>query len=166
MNEKLPQIGDVLVSKEFVGLVFQHEDSSMFPVPVGKMSPAKKKKYEIRTRYLTEDERVQMAMESGKMPPKTVDEIVGEKVMDVAARFVVEEAKMDGGGTGHGPHDIFPDGWCVIARQLDADGTYNPSNPKISFFMSGCFTGLIKPEAVTIVDHMTMTRTFQSKGKR
>lgn len=60
-----------------------------------------------------------------------------------SARFVVERAELDGGGTGHGPHDIFPDGWYIKARRLNDDGTYNPNGELIQFYQSGCFTGLI-----------------------
>lgn len=77
-----------------------------------------------------------------------------EKVIDASLKYVVEEARMDGGGTGHGSHDFYPDGWRVTSRQLDGD-TYNPANPTISFYMTGCFTHLVLPEDIQIVARMT-----------
>lgn len=59
------------------------------------------------------------------------------------AQFVVENAQMQGGGTGHGPGDVFPDGWYVQARKLDETGSYNPNGELVQFYQSGCFTGLI-----------------------
>lgn len=154
-KQELPQVGDVLVSRRFVGMVFQYDiPPRWFPMPVGQMSARQRKAFDIRTRRLSEDERVRMAAASGKIPPETVEEIIGERVTDRAARFVVEEAKMDGGGTGHGPHDVYPDGWHVVARLLNADGTYNPGGPKISFYMTGCFIGMVKPEEIDIVARM------------
>jgi hypothetical protein len=59
------------------------------------------------------------------------------------ARFVVERTAMDGGGTGHGPNDVFPDGWHVEARRLNPDGRYNPRAEKIEFYQSGCFNCMV-----------------------
>lgn len=70
------------------------------------------------------------------------------------ALFVVERAEMTGGGTGHGAHDVYPDGWNIAARRLHQDGTYNPKGEVINFYQSGSFTGLI-PE-VEVVDRMKM----------
>lgn len=38
--------------------------------------------------------------------------------------WIVEQARMDGGGTGMGAHDVFPDVWTVTARQLDGTLPY------------------------------------------
>jgi hypothetical protein len=54
--------------------------------------------------------------------------------------YVVEHAAMEGGGTGHGAHDIYPDGWHIRARKLKADGSYNPMGVEIEFYQSGAFT--------------------------
>lgn len=59
------------------------------------------------------------------------------------ALFVVETACMQGGGIGHGPNDIYPDGWYIKARRLNENGSYNPNGELISFYQSGCFTCLI-----------------------
>jgi len=69
--------------------------------------------------------------------------------------FVVEKTAFEGGGTGHGPHDIYPDGWHVTARQLNSDGTYNSGNKTIEFYQSGCFIDTIKE--VPVVRKMRIT---------
>ena len=55
-------------------------------------------------------------------------------------RYVVEHARSQGGGTGHGSHDIYPDGWHIRARKLNEDGSYNPTGVEIEFYQSGAFT--------------------------
>lgn len=62
----------------------------------------------------------------------TVD---GELVY-LAATYIVTRTAMSGGGTGHGPHDIYPDGHHVTAIQAD-----NRDN-SIGFYQSGCFNTL------------------------
>jgi hypothetical protein len=54
--------------------------------------------------------------------------------------YVVEHAASKGGGTGHGPHDIYPDGWHIRARKLKADSSYDPHGVEIDFYQSGSFT--------------------------
>lgn len=52
----------------------------------------------------------------------------------LSGNYVVTKTTIDGGGTGHGPHDIYPDGHHVWAEKI--------SNPlvKINFYQSGSFT--------------------------
>ena len=69
--------------------------------------------------------------------------------------YVVIETNFGGGGTGMGPHDVYPDGWKVIARKLKRDGTYNPEGRIISFYQSGCFTAM--NEYVPRIRKMKMT---------
>jgi hypothetical protein len=62
--------------------------------------------------------------------------------------YVVEYARMEGGGTAHGPHDIYPDGWHIKARALKAGNKYDPKGREIEFYQSGCFSHMrtnIKP---------------------
>jgi hypothetical protein len=70
-----------------------------------------------------------------------------ETKLDAALDFtgvewVVVDAKMGGGGTAHGPHDVYPDGWMVTATRKD--------DPKVTlrFYQSGCFNGLLTPEEI------------------
>jgi len=54
-----------------------------------------------------------------------------------AGAYVVDKTAMVGGGTGHGPHDTYPDGWEVTALLL------KDQEKEISFFQSGCFNGML-----------------------
>jgi hypothetical protein len=71
--------------------------------------------------------------------------------------FVEIDARSAGGGTGHGPHDVYPDGHQIIARKL-INGVYDPTAPTVRFYQSGCFTNQIDEELVPI---RTMTPTFE-----
>ena len=64
--------------------------------------------------------------------------------------FVVTEASMGGGGTGHGPNDIYPDGWQISSRQLNKDRTYSPKGRRKNFSQSGCFNNRVLPERITL----------------
>lgn len=55
--------------------------------------------------------------------------------------YIVVKTTKDGGGTGHGPHDVYPDGhhvWCEKIMPERNHGTI-----KIEFFQSGSFTCMI-----------------------
>ena len=78
--------------------------------------------------------------------------ILGKKK---ALEYIVIRAELEGGGTGHGPHDIYPDGWHIKARKLNSDGSYNPEAKTIDFYQSGSFTNM--KEKVKIVGKMEQT---------
>ena len=73
-----------------------------------------------------------------------------EKVLTkaIAGEYDVLYTKMTGGGTGHGPGDVYPDGWEVTA--VKAHAPYQGF--QIRFFQSGCFTCMIKPEQIELVN--------------
>lgn len=54
--------------------------------------------------------------------------------------YVVINTEMTGGGTGHGPHDVYPDGWKVLAKKLSEGGEWDHDGVHISFYQSGSFT--------------------------
>jgi len=64
--------------------------------------------------------------------------------------FVVFRAESEGGSTGGGMngHDDYPDGWHIMARELNADGTYNPDGVVVDFYHSGCFDSRIEPKDI------------------
>lgn len=78
---------------------------------------------------------------------------------------LVVKTKLTGGGTGHGPHDIYPDGHCVWYVQLSQDEVDAMKDGELlienegdhgelhsaEFFQSGCFNGLIEPKDVTLI---------------
>jgi hypothetical protein len=58
--------------------------------------------------------------------------------------FEVLETRMTGGGCGHGPHDVFPNGHEVVAREVDGERL-------VRFFQSGCFIGMCPPCDIELV---------------
>lgn len=78
--------------------------------------------------------------------------------------YVVENAELAGGGTGHGPGDVYPDGWQVIARRLLhqklAKLTYDEAEPSIQFYQSGAFTTR-RDRPVVVVSSMKPTTVFR-----
>lgn len=61
---------------------------------------------------------------------------ISEQLIYLAGRYVVVKTTSDGGGTGMGPYDVYPNGHHVYAER--ADGT------KVDFYQSGCFTAMIE----------------------
>ncbi len=51
-------------------------------------------------------------------------------------RYIVTRTSMDGGGTGHGPGDVYPDGWHVTAQKTGR------VHQTIHFYQSGSFTAV------------------------
>jgi hypothetical protein len=67
-------------------------------------------------------------------------------------KWIVERSEMEGGGTGHGPHDVYPDGLHITARRLKKSGKYDPKGEAVNFYMSGCFSCML--EEVELVGKM------------
>lgn len=65
-----------------------------------------------------------------------------EKFTLEEGEFVVVKTTYDGGGTGHGSHDVYPDGYRVYCKALK-NGEYDENGIEISFYQSGCFTCMI-----------------------
>jgi len=64
--------------------------------------------------------------------------VVGEQFKDIAGEYIVDKTALEGGGTGHGRHDVYPDGHHVYCFKVD-----DPSE-RIDFYQSGCFNTLVK----------------------
>jgi len=60
--------------------------------------------------------------------------VVAEDFAHMAGRYVVFKTASDGGGTGHGPHDVYPNGHHVYCEKLDGSGH------RLDFYQSGCFS--------------------------
>jgi hypothetical protein len=75
------------------------------------------------------------------------------------AKFLVEHAGLGGGGSGHGVNDVYPDGWELSLRRLDADGSYSPESETIHCYENntGCFIQEIYITKYTIVGKMAKT---------
>lgn len=147
-ENKLPKVGDVIVSSKFAFGYYNnkdHKDKKLITVD------GKTKRYPI-TSSLSEEERVNIAAKNGIIPPKAKTEEFGAYDLSRAtAKFVVEEAKWQGGGYGHASY--YPDGWHIEARRLDKGRKYNPEGEIISFYMTG-FTCRIEAKNVKIVGKM------------
>lgn len=63
--------------------------------------------------------------------------------------YVVVSAELSGGGTGHGLHDVYPDGWHVTAVPLGTSVEFIPMS-RIVFYQSGCFTSDVMPAPVIL----------------
>jgi hypothetical protein len=90
---------------------------------------------------------------------------VGKKILEFETksyigRYLVTDTNMQGGGTGHGPHDVYLDGWHVTCIMLNDDGTFCESNRKVTFYQSGCFTAVIPPGKIKAVKGIKYHRTF------
>lgn len=53
-----------------------------------------------------------------------------------AGRYVVIRTASEGGGTGHGPGDVFPNGHHVFCQGLRNEA-------RVDFYQTGCFTAMI-----------------------
>jgi hypothetical protein len=70
--------------------------------------------------------------------------------------WLVIDTAMTGGGTGHGPHDVYPDGHEVTIQMLPY-GTRIP-DPKytIKFYQTGCFHNLIEPKEIELMKSLNL----------
>ena len=68
--------------------------------------------------------------------------------------FVVIKTALEGGGTGHGQFDIYPDGHHVYLKRLN-NGEYDKNGDEISFYQSGCFNNIVKD--INVVKTMEMS---------
>lgn len=59
----------------------------------------------------------------------------------IAGRYVVTGTSYEGGGTGMGSHDVYPDGHYVKAEKLETSD--RDHRTKVSFYQTGCFTAMI-----------------------
>lgn len=148
-TENLPNVGDVITSKKFA---FGYYDEQRTVITVDGTTTSHPV-----TSFLDNDERLELAATSGQIPPeKETVEFGAYDPSRAKAKFVVEEAGMQGGGhSGRGDGD-YPDGWHVKARRLNNDDSYDPNGEVICFYMSGCFNGVIKPTNVRVVGKMRL----------
>lgn len=63
--------------------------------------------------------------------------IKGWDTSNLAGRYIVTSTSMTGGGTGMGPHDVYPDGHLVKCQMA------NQPLMKLSFYQTGSFTAMI-----------------------
>ncbi len=156
-KKKLPQVGDVIRSDRFI-YGEKSFDKSDKRIIVGRHEP----KY-IVSEHLTDGEIAKIVLKTKKMPKGDslwIDRDYGSPDLSRGkAEYVVIEASMQGGGTGHGQHDVFPDGWHIVAKRLKPGRKWDPRGEEIAFYMTGCFINMIAPDEVRIVGHMEASYT-------
>jgi hypothetical protein len=63
---------------------------------------------------------------------------IGGELSYLLGEYVVYKTCYDGGGTGMGPHDVFPDGHHVFCESLE------DRSVRVDFYQTGCFTAMIE----------------------
>jgi hypothetical protein len=141
-----PQVGDVVVSEAFAyGTKDPHFGSR---ITVDGETQTYTAEYGISQ----EAREIAIAI-TGDIPPKRVTiNLAAYDLSRGQAEFVVEEAAMQGGS--NSGHDDRPDGWHIVGRRLNTNGTFNPVGEEIEFYMSGFSGVIIPPERVRIVRKM------------
>ena len=74
----------------------------------------------------------------GSFKPAHGEATIGGELAYLAGRYVVYKTELDGGGTGMGLHDVYPNGHHVYCERLDDQSV------KVDFYQSGSFTAMIK----------------------
>ena len=140
------QVGDVIRSYKFAFGFYDFARKTLW-------IDGKTKKDIVRFK-VDEQERLQKAAETGVIPPEYREEDFGSYDKNrESAEFVVEEARMSGGGMAQSL-DEYPDGWLVTARRLKTDGTYDPLGEVINFYTTGFFTTMVKRNQITVIRKM------------
>ena len=74
----------------------------------------------------------------------------------LAGRYIVTKTTVDGGGVGHGPGDVYPNGHHVFCMRADDPST------TVDFYQTGCFTAMI-PD---LLPRGRAIQTWQIKAER
>lgn len=102
------------------------------------------------------------ALETGDIFRFTLEARHKNKYLDTTQTYIVVNTKYSGGRTGHGPHDVYPDGWNVqytpipfeVLASKDTSFTITKKNENGSFYQSGCFNSIIDPEYIEKIGKM------------
>lgn len=80
-----------------------------------------------------------------------------------AGSYVVEKTEFTGGGTGHGPGDVYPDGHHVTATKLKKDNQYSATGIQVQFYQSGAFNCMVLPSEIQPEGQMQKSWTVVEK---
>lgn len=128
-------------SKIIVGAVFDSETiiGDLSKITIG-----------IANRVVKEFERdgIKLSLEDIKdfVDSKIIEAKQSQKILTFTLEpgdFVVTCTSKEGGGTGHGSNDIYPDGHRVFCKRIKDDNTIDEFEPQISFYQTGCFTVML-----------------------
>ena len=147
------KVGEVFICPRFAtDCSYEHDD--------GKVN---KNKLEIG-RYQSEVTHAWTERKEGgwSRPRSEILDVDAHDPSRATAPFVVTKTEMSGGGTAHGPGDVYPDGWGVTAVRLHKDNTWNPDGEEIFFRQSGSFTnGVLANELSRTTLKMKVTMTLK-----
>ncbi len=70
--------------------------------------------------------------------------------------WLVIKTEKNGGGSGHGVNDVYPDGHEVTIQMLPT-GTYTPlTDLTLKFYQTGAFTNVIAPGAIDLIKSLKL----------
>ena len=132
----LLRVGQTFICEKFEDLVYRVDTSLLKGVPPVVNRERLHFNHCSSTTVIWTEERDGWTKKHEDKIDLTVDDVdsIGTK------HFTVIHTDMTGGGTGHGPHDVYPDGHQVIAE----DG----AGRRVLFFQSGCFVGMVTPDDI------------------
>jgi hypothetical protein len=70
-------------------------------------------------------------------------------------KWIVTSTASEGGGTGHGCNDVYPDGHRVTCMQIKRQ--FGDFQPRVSFYQTGSFTAMIKEGEIKAIGRATAT---------
>ena len=80
--------------------------------------------------------RVGVFDKTGNATVKVGDSFNGMDTDFLIGKYIVTGTSFEGGGTGMGPHDVYPSGHHVYCEKV------NNNKIKVDFYQSGCFTAM------------------------
>jgi hypothetical protein len=83
--------------------------------------------------------------------------VIGGELAYLAGTYIVTATEVSGGGHGHGPHDVYSDGYRVFC--IRADNKY-----RVDFYQSGDFKGTILPEEISPIGKATLKWVWDSSS--
>lgn len=136
--DRLLQVGDVFRSKRFVEALYRVIRNDNSEPTLDKKQLCFDHSSEMEVHWTERNGDGWERQRKTKLDRRVEDQ---DKIHQWA--FKVIDTRMTGGGTGMGPHDIYPDGHQVTAT--DAFGR------TMVFFQSGAFVGVIPPKDIDLV---------------
>lgn len=74
--------------------------------------------------------------------------------------WLVISVQMNGGGNGHGAHDVYPDGHEVTIQMLPYGSKIPNNDYTIKFYQTGCFRNMIDPSEIELVKELKLKVEF------
>lgn len=148
--ERHLQVGEVVRSKSFVVAEYNC-DRTHISIGINPKGPM------LMRQRICEEERVRMAAETGKIPPKEmVVDLSADDETRATALFIVEQSQRDAAST-DARGDSSPRSWRVIVRRLNDDGSYNRNGEVIHFCENKAFDCIREPGDLEVVGKMSLT---------